>query len=281
MTAPGSTATYGAPSDARSGDAVITIEGVSKVFSVKGAAPFEALKDINLTIRPGRFVCFVGPSGCGKSTLLNMIAGLVGPTSGRVLYRGRPLRGINGRVGYITQRDNLLPWRTLERNVGLALELQHMRRADRRRRVSEILERVELGPFSHLYPSQMSGGMRKRATLARTLIYEPETILMDEPFAAVDAILRLSLHEMLMRIWEREGATVVFVTHDLEEAMVLGDEIVVFGKNPGRIVHVEEVSFPRPRHVLELRSQPEFGRTWSRLWSYLESAQGGILAGTG
>jgi NitT/TauT family transport system ATP-binding protein len=256
----------------REPDAIQVVE-VHKVFEMNRGDSFTALEDVSLTIRPGRFTCFVGPSGCGKTTLLNMIAGLVKPTSGRIIYGGQEVRGINSRAGYITQRDNLLPWRTLERNVGFPLELQHVPRPERKRRVAELLERVGMSGFGGLYPSQLSGGMRKRATLARTLIYRPETLLMDEPFAAVDAILRMSLHEMLMRLWQAEAMTVVFVTHDLEEALLLGDEIVVFGKNPGRILHVQEVPFERPRQILKLRADPEFGRMWQVLWDRMAEGQ--------
>jgi NitT/TauT family transport system ATP-binding protein len=196
-----------------------------------------------------------------------MIAGLVRPTSGRVLYEGQEVRTINSRVGYITQRDNLLPWRTLDRNVGFALEVQHIPHRERQERVVQLLKRVGLSGFENHYPSQLSGGMRKRAMLARTLIYQPKTLLMDEPFAAVDAILRMSLHEMLTTLWQAEDVSVLFVTHDIEEALLLGDDIVVFGKDPGRILHVQTVPFKRPRNLPELRADPAFGEMWRTLWN--------------
>jgi NitT/TauT family transport system ATP-binding protein len=251
----------------------IDVQGVSVEFPVADGGTFVALQGVDLKIQAGSFVCFVGPSGCGKTTLLNAIAGLVPVSEGRVIYHGEEVRGVNSRTGYLTQRDLLLPWRTLEHNVGLALEIQHVAPDERARRVSEMIKRVGLSGFEKSYPSQLSGGMRKRATLARTLIYGPETLLMDEPFAAVDAILRVSLHEMLLQLWERERMTVVFVTHDLEEAILLADQIVVFGSKPGRVVHVEDVPFPRPRNLLTSRSEPEFGRLWLKLWSYLGEGQ--------
>jgi sulfonate transport system ATP-binding protein len=260
---------------------VIDVQGVSVEFPVSQGETFVALQGVDVKIRAGTFVCFVGPSGCGKTTLLNAIAGLVPVSEGRVLYRGEEVRGVNSRTGYLTQRDLLLPWRTLENNVGLALEIQHVSHAERSRRVAEMIERVELSGFEKSYPSQLSGGMRKRATLARTLIYGPETLLMDEPFAAVDAILRVSLHEMLLQLWEREKMTVVFVTHDLEEAILLADQIVIFGSKPGRILHVEDVPFPRPRDLVISRSEPEFGRVWLKLWSYLRQSQQQLVAGHG
>jgi sulfonate transport system ATP-binding protein len=256
-----------------SGRTVIDVQDVTVRFALGKHESFTALEHINLQIREGSFVCLVGPSGCGKSTLLNVIAGLQPASEGRVLYRGKPINGVNSRAGYMTQRDLLLPWRTLEKNVGLALEIQHVGREERHERVAEMIDRVGLTGFAESYPSQLSGGMRKRATLARTLIYRPETLLMDEPFAAVDAILRVALHEMLVNIWEREKITVVFVTHDLEEALLLSDQVVLFASKPGRIVHVEDVPIPRPRNLVASRSEPEFGRVWFKLWSYLSEAQ--------
>jgi NitT/TauT family transport system ATP-binding protein len=249
---------------------IIDIQGVSVRFAVGQGEMFTALQDINLKIRAGSFVCLVGPSGCGKSTLLNVIAGLQPVSEGRVTYNGNEIRGVNSKTGYLTQRDLLLPWRTLENNVGLALEIQHVPRDERERRVRAMIKGVGLSGFEKSYPAQLSGGMRKRATLARTLIYGPETLLMDEPFAAVDAILRVALHEMLMDLWERQKSTVIFVTHDLEEALLLSDQVVLFGTQPGRIVHVEDVPFARPRNLIASRSEPEFGRMWFKLWSFLD-----------
>ncbi len=251
----------------------IDVQNVSVEFPTNQGEAFVALQDVDLQIQKGSFVSFVGPSGCGKTTLLNAIAGLLPVSEGRIQYMGEELRGVNSRTGYLTQRDLLLPWRTLERNVGLALEIQHVSQDERTCRVTEMINRVGLSGFEKSYPSQMSGGMRKRATLARTLIYGPETLLMDEPFAAVDAILRVSLHEMLLQLWEREKITIVFVTHDLEEAILLADQIVIFSSKPGRIVHVEDVPFPRPRNIMTSRSEPAFGQVWLKLWSYLGEAQ--------
>jgi NitT/TauT family transport system ATP-binding protein len=251
-------------------DVIIDVSDVSVRYAVGKGETFSALQNVNLKIRAGSFVCLVGPSGCGKSTLLNVIAGLQPVSEGRITYRGDEIRGVNTKTGYLTQRDLLLPWRTLEHNVGLALEIQHVARDERERRVRAIIHGVGLSGFEKSYPAQLSGGMRKRATLARTLIYAPETLLMDEPFAAVDAILRVALHEMLMELWERDKSTVIFVTHDLEEALLLADQVVLFGTKPGRIVHVEDVPFARPRNLIASRSEPEFGRMWFKLWSFLD-----------
>lgn len=243
---------------------------VSQYFLGANDEPFLAVKDINLSFEAGRFVSIIGPSGCGKSTLLNMAAGLMRPTIGEVLYRGEPISGVNTSVGYITQQDHLLPWRSVAKNVGIALEVQHTPAAERRERVERVLELVGLSGFEHSYPPQLSGGMRKRAALARVLIYDPDTLLMDEPFGALDAQLRLVMQRELLALWERDKKTVLFVTHDLEEAILLADEVVVFGTKPGRIIHVEHVDLPRPRKLTELRSDPEFTRVWTRLWSLIE-----------
>lgn len=232
---------------------------------------FVAVTDIDLKVRVGEFVCIVGPSGCGKSTLLNMAAGLLTASEGEVSYSGKLVRGINTDVGYVTQKDSLLPWRTVERNVALPLELHKIGKAERKRRVSEMLRRVGLEKFANHYPSQLSGGMRQRAMLAQTWVYEPFTLLMDEPFGALDALLRTQLQEDLLGMWERDRKTVLFVTHDLEEAILMADRVVVFGAAPGRILHVEEVGFDRPRDLMELRSTPEFVDTWKRLWHLLET----------
>lgn len=231
---------------------------------------FVAVTDINLEIERGEFVCVIGPSGCGKSTLLNMAAGLLTPTVGEVAYRGEVVRAVNTDVGYVTQKDSLLPWRTVEGNVELPLELHKVRRSERRKKVAEMLDRVGLSQFAGHYPSQLSGGMRKRAMLAQTWIYEPHTLLMDEPFGALDAQLRTNLQADLLSMWEREGQTVVFVTHDLEEAILLADRVVVFGPAPGQIIHVEDIDFERPRDLMELRTTPEFIDIWKRLWGLLE-----------
>lgn len=256
-------------------DPIIAIRDVDVVFETPDGGQHPAVSGATIDIEPGRFVCLVGPSGCGKSTLLNTIAGRLRPSKGMVLYDGEPVRRLNRRVGYITQDDNLLPWRTVAKNVSVALEVRKVPKAERAERVAAILERVGLTAFAHHYPSQLSGGMRKRAALARTLVYDPETLLMDEPFGAVDAQLRASLQEELLAIWSRRETTVVFVTHDLEEALVLADTIYVFATNPGRVIHREDVEWARPRNLVDLRTEPEFAAKWHRLWELLRRETGG------
>jgi NitT/TauT family transport system ATP-binding protein len=245
---------------------------VSKVFvDPAKSSHFVAVRDINLEIPRGRFVSVVGPSGCGKSTLLNMTAGLFAPTVGQVLYNGKKVgTTVNTEVGYITQADNLLPWRTLRGNVLLALEIRGVPRKEREERARDAIARVGLTGFEDRFPSQLSGGMRKRAGLARTLVYEPETLLMDEPFGALDAMMRATMQADLLHLWERDQRTVIFVTHDLEEAILLADQVVVFGTKPGRIIHTEDVAFERPRDLHEIRRTPEFTAVWERLWRLIE-----------
>jgi len=254
-----------------SNDALIEYRGVARRFHSRSGT-VTACEAVDLTVQRGEFMAVVGPSGCGKSTLLNMAAGLMAPSAGQVLYDGRPVPLPNTDVGYLTQRDTLLPWRTVEDNVAIALELRGQSRADRLRRAHEWLDRMGLSGFEKSYPAQLSGGMRRRVALARTLAYEPETILMDEPFGALDAQLRMVMHEELLKLWTGTRKTVIFVTHDLAEALTLADRIAVFSARPGRIRSVEIVDLPRPRDVFRVRFDPHFGELHDRLWSYLEAS---------
>lgn len=252
-------------------DALIEYRGVARRFHSRSGTVV-ACEDVNLSVRRGEFMAIVGPSGCGKSTLLNMAAGLMAPSTGQVFYDGGPVPTPNTNVGYLTQRDTLLPWRTVEDNVAIALELRGQSRADRLRNAHEWLDRVGLTGFEKSYPAQLSGGMRRRVALARTLAYEPETILMDEPFGALDAQLRMVMHEELLKLWTGTRKTVIFVTHDLAEALTLADRIAVFSARPGRIRSIETVDLPRPRDVFRIRFDPHFGELHDRLWSYLEAS---------
>ncbi|MDQ7843825.1 MAG: ABC transporter ATP-binding protein [Armatimonadota bacterium] len=253
---------------------IIEARDVFKVFVARTERrrrhAFLALHDVSLTIPQGRFVSFVGPSGCGKSTLLNMIAGLIRPTDGEVRYKGRAVEGVNTDVGYITQDDNLLPWRTLLENVEVALEFRGVAAGARRERARRYIQRVGLSGFEHHYPHELSGGMRKRTALIRTLVYEPDVILMDEPFGPLDAQTRVLLQDELLRLWEGSGKTIVFVTHDLVEAIALSDEIVLFSRAPGTIKRVYPVPLPRPRDVFRIHADPLFPAFYERLWHDLK-----------
>ncbi len=254
--------------------AVIEAKDVFKVFiprgDRRGRRAFLALRDVNLAIEPGEFVSFIGPSGCGKSTLLNMVAGLVRPTEGVVRYKGAPVATVNTDVGYITQDDNLMPWRTLRENVEVALEFRGMPAAERRERSARYISMVGLAGFEHHYPHELSGGMRKRTALVRTLIYEPDVVLMDEPFGPLDAQTRVILQDELLKLWEGSGKTIVFVTHDLVEAIALSDRIVLFSRAPGTIKEVYRVPLPRPRDVFHVHAHPSFPAFYDRLWRDLK-----------
>jgi NitT/TauT family transport system ATP-binding protein len=228
-----------------------------------------ALEDVCLTVGEGDFVALVGPSGCGKSTLLNIIAGLMEPTSGSVMYKGREFRAVNTDVGYITQHDSLFPWRTVAQNMGISLEIQRRPTDERSRKIQEYIDLVGLQGFEKHYPSQLSGGMRKRVALARTLIYEPMTLLLDEPFGALDAQLKLILQDELLKIWDRTKKTMVFVTHDLGEAIALADRVVVFTGRPGRIKLIRDIPIPRPRNVFQIRFASRFGELYEEIWRSL------------
>jgi NitT/TauT family transport system ATP-binding protein len=250
---------------------ILEYRDLSKVF-FKGSTQVHALSHVDAEVGAGELLAVVGPSGCGKSTLLNLSAGLMAPGTGEVRYRGRPITGVNTDVSYVTQKDNLLPWRTVAENVALPLTLggrATMSRAERAERVERYVRLVGLSGFEGHYPAELSGGMRKRAQLARSLVYEPEVLLMDEPFGALDAQLRLVLQAELLRMWEGTGKTLVFVTHDLTEAISIADRVIVMSSRPGRIRAVERIDLPRPRDVFGIRFVPGFGDYFERLWSAL------------
>lgn len=246
--------------------AMINIAQVSKAF-VKNGQSLSVLDDVSISVQAGEFVALIGPSGCGKSTILNMIAGLIAPDEGSLHYEGAPIDTVNTTVGYMTQSDSLLPWRTVEGNISVALDIRDVEKAEKERRVREAIETVDLVGFEAHRPHELSGGMRKRVLLARTLIYHPATLLMDEPFAALDALLRLVMQEELLRIWNDDRRTVLYVTHDLAEAITLADRIIVFSKRPGRVVLDQRIDLPRPRAVDSLRTSQEFLEIYDRLWS--------------
>ena len=246
----------------------IVIRGVRKAY-VSRRQERLALDRVDLDIAQGEFVAFVGPSGCGKSTLMNMIAGILPITEGSILHHGTPVRGINRNVGYMTQADAVLPWRTARQNVELPLRLRGVGRAERLRKADEMLEAVGLTGFGHAFPSELSGGMRKRVALAQLLAYGPDTLLMDEPFGALDAQLKLLMQAQLLRIWEERRQTVVFVTHDLSEAVTLAQRVVVFSGRPGRIKSIEMIDNPAPRDVFKVRFLPAFEQAYTRLWNAL------------
>jgi len=224
----------------------LSVEQVAVEF-VSKASSFVALAPVDLTIKAGSFTTLIGPSGCGKSTLFNVIAGLLPPTSGRVYIDGEDVSGLIGRVGYMLQKDLLLPWRTLVDNVALGMEIQGTPLRKARERALPYLRRYGLGGFENHYPNALSGGMRQRAALLRTLLTDTDVILLDEPFGALDAQTKHQMQEWLLQLWSDFGKTVVFVTHDVEEAIYLSDEVHVMASRPGRIIDSLDITLARPR----------------------------------
>lgn len=247
---------------------LIQVRNVYKWF-ITTRSDVLALEDCSLDIGKGDFVAFVGPSGCGKSTLLNIIAGLMSPTSGSIIYQGEELKGVNQKVGYITQHDSIFPWMTVEQNVGISLEVRKFPQNGRAKEVEKFIKLVGLEGFEKHYPSQLSGGMRKRVGLARTLIYDPMALLLDEPFGALDAQLKLVMQDELLKIWEKAKKTMLFVTHDLGEAIALADRVVVFTGRPGKIKLIREIPIPRPRDVFQIRFSTQFGDLYEGVWESL------------
>ena len=228
-----------------------------------------ALNNLSIHVKEGEFVAVMGPSGCGKSTLLNMTAGLFQPSAGEVLYDGRRVDGVNLHTGYMTQNDHLLPWRTVAANIRIPLEIRGVPRREADDRIASLIGMVGLRGFERSYPSQLSGGMRKRTALARLLAYDPETLLLDEPFAALDAQLRLNMQVELLNLSRRLNKTMLFVTHDLDEAAALGDRCVVFSPRPGTIRTIIESPLPRDRNVLRLRHDPRYIDLTAQLWDLI------------
>ena len=240
-------------------DRVVHIAGVDKTFVTDGSSVTTALKGIDLEIRRGEFISLIGPSGCGKSTLLRLIGDLVAPTSGSVTVNGKPAaRARRDRdYGMVFQAPVLFDWRSVEDNVKLPLELMGFDGARRTARAKEMLDLVELGDFLRHHPYQLSGGMQQRVAIARALAFEPSILLMDEPFGALDEMTRERMNQEVLRIWERTGITVVFVTHSIPEAVFLSSRVVVMSARPGRITDLIEVDLPRPREV-ETREQRRY-----------------------
>jgi len=247
----------------------ITLRGVSKVYRPPKKPPYLAIDGVDLDVDQGRFVSVVGPSGCGKSTILALVAGLITATSGTITIRDDPVRAVRTDVGFLFQRDALLPWRTVRENVSLALRFRGLGRREIADRVDPWLARVGLAPFADNFPHELSGGMRKRAQLAQSLVVDPSVLLMDEPFSALDVQTRNLMENELLELWGASGKTVLFITHDLEEAIALSDELVVMTAGPGRIKARYPVPLPRPRNVSEVRFAPGFVSLYERAWSDL------------
>lgn len=247
---------------------MIEIRGLVKKFR-KGDQLVHAVDGFDLSIARREVVAVIGPSGCGKSTLLNMIAGLYPSTSGRILYAGRVVGDVNTSVAYMTQKDNLLPWRTVRDNVAFPLELIGVAKTERDRRAAQVLRHVGLDGFEERYSSELSGGMRKRACLARMLLCGAETLLLDEPFAALDAQLKLVMHDLLLRLADENKQTVLLVTHDLVEAVTLADRVIVCTRRPATVALEQRIDLPRPRDVINVRFTDQFKELYNLIWNRL------------
>jgi NitT/TauT family transport system ATP-binding protein len=249
----------------------IIIEGVNKSFSPRSRREaderFVAVSDVSLTVNEGEFLSIVGPSGCGKSTLLDLLAGLEPTSSGSIFIDGRRVEGPNQEVGIVLQGYALFPWRTVRKNIEFGLEIKEVDKKERHEISQRYIALVGLTGFEDSYPHELSGGMRQRVAIARALAYDPAVLLMDEPFAAVDAQTREVLQEELLRIWEQTGKTIVFITHSIDEAIFLSERIVVMSGSPGTIKEIVDVSLPRPRHAD--RASQSFSRLRHRLWELL------------
>ena len=249
----------------------LALENISVTFVSDGAARYTAIQDATLTVRPGEFVSVVGPTGCGKSTLLNVAAGLLAPSAGGVRVNGAPLEGLNRMAGYLFQSEALLPWRTALDNVIVGLEFRGVPREAAVARGENWLARVGLRGHGHRYPHQLSGGMRKRVALAQTLILDPQIILMDEPFSALDIQTRQLMENELLELWSADRKSVVFITHDLEEAISLSDRVVILSAGPAsRPIGEFEIDLPRPRDVAEIRLAPRFIELHTKIWQVMK-----------
>jgi NitT/TauT family transport system ATP-binding protein len=242
----------------------VEISGLSKWFG-----ELEALRQIDVAVEQGEFISVVGPSGCGKTTFLRMVAGLEPATSGTILIDGQPLRGPGNNRGFVFQNDSLLPWRTVLANALIGPEVAGKVGDRERQRTLDLLKLVGLGGFENYYPRQLSGGMRQRVNLARALAIDPDVLLMDEPFASLDAQTREIMQTELLRIWEQGRKTVLFVTHQIDEAVFLSDRVLVFARRPGRLQESIEIKLPRPRS-LALKRTPEFIAYVDRIWTMIE-----------
>lgn len=264
-------------------EAKIAIHRVNRSYRIKRTGgeteEFTALRDISLTVQPGEFLAIVGPSGCGKSTLLDLIAGLASPTSGELYIDGRRITKPALDRGIVMQGYALFPWRTVRQNVEFGLEIKKVPKKERAAISASFLELVGLTGFAERYPYELSGGMKQRVAIARALAYDPQVLLMDEPFAAVDAQTREVLQDELLRIWEETGKTIIFITHSIDEAVALADRVAVMSSNPGSIKEIVKVGLPRPRRVGDVQTTADFSLIRYRIWELLQSGGSIQVAG--
>jgi NitT/TauT family transport system ATP-binding protein len=259
------------PAKSRQSNCAVELRDVTIAFDLADGSRFTAVDATNLAVGEQEFVAIIGPTGCGKSTLLNAAAGLLAPASGTVVIEGGQLSGLNRRAGYLFQQDALMPWKTAEENVAIGLEIAGTPKSEARRRARDWLGRVGLSAFAARYPHMLSGGQRKRVALAQVLIRDPKIILMDEPFGPLDAQTRLIMGDLLLDLWSADRKAVMFVTHDLEEAIALADRVVVMSAGPAaRIIGDFPIALPRPRDVADIKLSAGFQEAHRLIWTMLK-----------
>lgn len=253
---------------------LLEFRNVTKRFETPGGEEVAVLQDVSFTVDDDEFCVVVGPSGCGKSTLLNLALGLIPTSGGAVIHNGKPVDSIvSSDVGYITQDANLLPWSTVLQNIMTPLEIRGVPKSERKERAMDWAQAVGLEKFVSFYPGQLSGGMQKRCSIARTMVYDPAMIYMDEPFGPLDAITRTILQETLLNLWQTKRKTILFITHDLVEAIALGDTVVVMHGQPGKVVAQIPIPLSRPREIRHLAASTEFVELHSKIWAYLDPSE--------
>ena len=264
-----SESTHAPAAEPAAGAPAIELLGAAKRFRTPSGDVYTALHDFNLTVGRGEFVSIVGPTGCGKSTTLSLISGLAPASAGLVRVMGEPISSIGKQLGYVFQGDVLFPWKSVLGNVSAGLRFRGVPKKEARERAREWIAKVGLSGFEDHYPHQLSGGMRKRTALAQSLITSPEIILMDEPFSALDVQTRTLMEDELLELWSSTSASVVFVTHDLEEAIALSDRVCVMTAGPGTVKGIYDIDLPRPRHVSEIRFDTRFVELYRDIWENL------------
>ena len=253
------------------GTSAIELRNVTKRFLTPTGKAYTAIRDINMAVAPGEFVAVVGPTGCGKSTTLGLISGLEKPSEGSVHVMGNPVQGIDPRIGYVFQSDAVFPWKNVLNNVATGPLFRGRPKSEAMEHARNWIARVGLSGFENHYPHQLSGGMRKRVALAQTFINEPQILLMDEPFSALDVQTRTLMEDELLHLWSSLSASVVFVTHDLEEAISLADRVCVLTSGPGTVKGIYTIDLPRPRNVAEIRFEPRFVQLYHEIWEDLRN----------